>query len=128
MSKIHFRHEGQEENLGTLLTIQDWTPKTVSRIVFYNTRTAKSDRQSGKPKIVVADGDYSFLTALDEEEFYTSDVVGVIQRTIERDRLEAIGAKLESLRQWYNPDRLALPEHGACPRGIGYSILRKSQP
>jgi hypothetical protein len=125
MSDIHFRTDGLETDLSKLMTIQNWIPSTVSRIIFYNTRTNSFDRKSGSPMLVVADGDASFLNILSKPEFDKSDVIGVIHRTIERDRLEEVGGKLEGLRQWYDlfppqPDQIS-----ECPRGITVMTLVK---
>jgi hypothetical protein len=128
MSDIRFRDDGREANLSQLLTVQSWMPGTISRVMFYNARTEEFDRHAGKPQVVIADGDISFLKVVDGSDFEHSDVVGVIHRTMERDRLEAVGTKFENLRQWYDPDDSifdGLPER---PRGIGISVLRRRQP
>lgn len=123
LEAIRFREDGAEAYLSQLLTVQSWMPGTISRVMFYNSRTEAFDRQSGKPQVVIADGDTSFLKVLDGADFQQSDVVGVVHRTMERDRLEAIGTKLENLRQWYDHSVLeGLPQ---TPRGIGMSVLTR---
>ena len=123
MEAIRFREDGAEADLSQLLTVQNWMPGTISRVMFYNSRTEVFDRQSGKPQVVIADGDTSFLKVIDGTDFQESDVVGVIHRTMERDRLEAIGTKLENLRQWYDHSVLeGLPQ---TPRGISISVLKR---
>ena len=102
ITNIRFENDGCEADLSQLLTVQGWMPGTVSRVMFYNARTEEFDRQRGKPQVVIADGDTSFLRVVDGKDFEYSDVVGVIHRTMERDKLEAIGTKLENLRQWYD--------------------------
>jgi len=104
LAEIRFRDCGCEASLSELLTVQSWMPGTVSRVMFYNARTEKFDRQVGKPRIVIADGDTSFLRVLDGRDFEHSDVVGVVHRTMERERLEAVGTRVEGLRQWYDRD------------------------
>lgn len=128
MADIRFREGSSEANLSQLLTVQSWMPGTISRVMFYNARTEEFDRQVGKPQVVIADGDTSFLKVVDGEDFEHSDVVGVIHRTMERDRLEAVGCKMVNKRQWYNEDDAilkGLPEKK--PRGIGISRLVRSQ-
>jgi len=125
MTKIRFEDDGCEADLSQLLTVQAWMPGTVSRVMFYNARTEEFDRQQAKPQVVIADGDLSFLRVIDGNDFENSDLIGVIHRTMERDRLEAIGTKLENLRQWYDHSVLeGLPQ---APRGIGISVLKRRQ-
>jgi len=123
MEAIRFREDGVEADLSQLLTVQSWMPGTISRVMFYNSRTEAFDRQSGRPQVVISDGDTSFLKVMDGAVFQESDVVGVVHRTMERDRLEAVGTKLENLRQWYDhsvPE--GLPQ---TPRGIGICVLKR---
>lgn len=123
MDAIRFRENGAEADLSQLLTVQSWMPGTISRVMFYNSRTEAFDRQSGKPQVVIADGDTSFLKVIDGTDFLESDVVGVVHRTMERHRLEAVGTKLENLRQWY--DHSVLEGLSETPRGIGISVLKR---
>lgn len=123
MASVRFRHNGMEANLCELLTVQGWLPGTISRTLFYNTRNRQFDRKVGQPQIVIADGDASFLHVVDRTYFEPSDVIGVIHRTVERDRLEAIGNKLESKRQWY--DQLVVDGPPTLARGIGIYMLKK---
>jgi hypothetical protein len=125
IASIRFQNDGCEADLSYLLTVQGWMPGTVSRVMFYNARTDEFDRQQVKPQVVIADGDASFLTVVDGSDFEHSDVIGVIHRTMERDRLEAVGTKLENLRQWYDQSSLVgLPK---SPRGIGVSVMARRQ-
>lgn len=128
MADIRFRDDGCEANLSQLLVVQSWMPGTISRVMFYNSRTEEFDRQGCKPQVVIADGDTSFLRVVDGKDFEHSDVVGVIHRTMERDRLEAVGTKLENLRQWYDSDESVLDGLPERPRGIGISVLKRRQP
>lgn len=128
METIRFREDGVEADLSQLLTVQSWMPGTISRVIFYNSRTEAFDRQSGKPQVVIADGDTSFLKVIDMTDFLESDVIGVIHRTMERARLEAVGTKMENLRQWYGLDGSILDRLPRRPLGIGISVLRRSQP
>ena len=128
MADIRFGDESCEANLSQLLTVQNWMPGTISRVMFYNARTQAFDRHAGNPQVVIADGDTSFLRVVDGKDFEHSDVVGVIHRTMERDRLEAVGTKLENLRQWYDPDEYVFDGMPVRPRGIGLSVLKRKQP
>jgi len=122
---IRFQYHNEAADLSQLLTIQDWTPRTVSRVNFLNSRTGKLDRNSGLTRLVIADGDAAFLKALEAPEFTSSDLVGVINRVVARENLEAIGAKLSALTQWYVPD--PADEDIKPPVGVTISQLRRKQ-
>lgn len=124
-SAIRLACGGRVANLAELLTVHNWSPGTVSRVTFFNSRTRTLDRNTGLTKLVVADGDVAFLRALDAPEFEDSDIIGVIHRAIERDRLESIGTKLVDLSQWYVldtevPERVSTP-----PPGITVSVQQR---
>lgn len=123
MAKIRFRHDGEEADLSQLLTVQSWLPGTISRMLFYNSRTDKFDRQTGSPKVVIADGDTSFLKVIDRNDFKESDVIGIVHRTMEREKLETISRKLESIRQWYKP--ISADGVSDNKRGIGIYALKR---
>ena len=123
-ASIRFRNGASEYGLEELLTVHDWSAHNVSRLAFFNTLTGHLDRNVATPRLVIADGDASFLNAIDRQEFREGDIVGAVHRITERDRLEALGNKMSALQQWYVPDEdmlYALPE---VPRGISISILR----
>ena len=120
-----FRAGKNEQGLDELLAVHEWSAFKVSRVAFFNARTHEFDRNVAVPRLVVADGDVSFLRVAGLDEFHQSDIIGVIHRTVERDRLEELGAKMSSLRQWYAPDEdmlLGLPE---VPRGMSVAILKR---
>ena len=124
-ASVRFREGTEEHGLEELLTIHEWSDCNISRVAFFNARTGEFDRNVAAPRLVVADGDASFLKVAGQTEFHRSDIVGVIHRTVERDRLEALGNKMSDLRQWYVQDEdmlLGLPE---VPRGMSISILRR---
>jgi hypothetical protein len=123
-SAVRFRCESQIADLATLLTVHGWLPDTVSRVAFFNSRTQQLDRNSGFTSLVVADGDSAFLRAIDAPEFRESDVVGVIHRAVERDRLELIGTKLTDMSQWYVSDQEML-DRTSAPAGITASVLQR---
>ena len=123
LSAIRLKCHGHVADLAELLTVHRWSPDTVSRVTFFNSRARQLDRNTGSTSLVVADGDSAFLRAIDAREFQQSDVVGVIHRTVERDRLESIGTKLADLSQWYVPDGNVL-DPVPQPRGITVSVLQ----
>lgn len=124
-ASLRIRNASAEQRLDEVLTIQGWSSSNVSRIAFFNNRTAEFDRIVAPPNLVVADGDASFLNVLDHAGFRTGDVIGVIHRIMDRERLEAVGNKLSALRQWYISDEDMLCTLPAVPRGTSISILRR---
>ena len=126
-SAIRLECHDRVADLVELLTVHSWSPGTVSRVTFFNSRTRQLDRDTGFTNLVVADGDVAFLRALDAPEFKQSDIIGVIHRAIERDRLESIGTKLAGLAQWYVVDNEALDGVSAPPPGITVSVLQRMQ-
>jgi len=124
-SAVRFQDGVAEFGLEKMLTVHGWSAGTVSRVSFFNTRTAELDRYSPAPSLVVADGDIAFLKTLGRPEFQQSDIVGVINRAVDRDGLEAVGNKVLGLRQWYDPDEDLLDCPPAALRGISVAILRR---
>ena len=121
--EFHFGNDIKSYNLADLLSIHGWTSSKVSRIAFFNVRTESLDHAVAQPKVVIADGDSSFLKTVDT--FKKSDVIGVIDRSTERDRLEVIGQKFADLKNWYQTDtefRESLP---IPVPGITVAILKK---
>jgi hypothetical protein len=118
LTQIQFRCHNEDANLASLLAIQNWSPGTISRVSFFNARTGQVDRNTGLTRLVVADGDLSFLRVLESPVFRNCDVIGLIHRVVNRDRLEAIGLKITELGQWYTPELRALNGTGRAPQGI----------
>jgi hypothetical protein len=122
---LRFRSAGEEYSLDRLLTIHGWSDLEISRVSFFNSRTGQLDRDSIRPSLVVADGDGAFLDVLGKKTFSNSDIIGVISRVIERDRLESLGMKMEDLGQWYSLDEEMLINLPSLPAGISMTILKK---
>lgn len=124
-ASLRFRVGSTEYRLDDLLTVFGWANSSVSRVVFYNPRTEQMDRGGITPTLVVADGGDSFLKVASSSRFQRSDIVGVIHRTMERERLEALGEKMAALRQWYVQDEDMLCGLPALPHGVSVSIVRR---
>jgi hypothetical protein len=122
---IRFQQHHNAADLSQLLTVQDWSPATISRVTFFNTRTRQLDRNTGLTRLVVADGDAAFLNVLENPEFNSSDVLGIIHRAVERERLEAIGFKIAELQQWYAPDVETRNFVQPVPSGITILAIRR---
>lgn len=124
-SGIRFQGNGEVANLDKLLTVQNWSPGTTSRISFFNTRTEELDRDTGRPELVVADGTASFLKVADRVEFAQSDIIAVMHRTADRDVLDEISVKIADLRQWYATDPDPVSAVGRKPPGIEMLTLKR---
>lgn len=125
LAGVRFKTESSTVDLSQLLTIQSWSPGKASRVSFLNTRIGEFDRNPNQPRVVVVDGDAAFLKVIDKDEFHQTDIIAVFHRAIERDRLEAIGAKLVVLGQWYDNDIELLSSLAAPPRDVTLSILQR---
>ena len=126
-ASIRFRIRDVDHRLDDLLTVHGWSSSEVSRVAFFNARTERLDRTNESPALVVADGGDSFLKISGTSTFQRSDLIGVIHRTSERDRLEALGEKMTALRQWYVQDEDMLCGLPAIPHGLSISILRRRE-
>lgn len=125
-ASIRFRVGANEYSLPELLTVRGWHQEhKVSRLIFFNARTQEIDRVTYAPTLVVADGDASFLRLLDRSEFQRCDVIGIVQRTVERDSLESVGNRMLGLRQWYDEDDEQMEQLATIPQGISIAILRR---
>lgn len=125
-ASIRFRFKDCDYCLSDLLTINRWSNVgTISRMTFYNSRNECFDRYSSTPSIVVADGDKSFLKILSQTDFQRSDVIGVINRIMDRTDLESLGNKINELNQWYTDDLETLDKIPDVPRGIGVKLLKR---
>ncbi len=120
---LFFCNETESFTLAEMLGIHGWSESEISRTAFFNTRTEESDRVLDQPKLVVADGDSSFLKAIDT--FKKSDIIGVIDRSLEREKLELVGQKFADLKTWYRSDTEFLGNLPASVPGISIAILKK---
>lgn len=123
-SSVRFRMRNESLGLHTLLSVQDWCPTRISRLAYYNPFTERSDRDVSGTRFVIADGCDTFLNVLDREEFSQANVLAVVPRTLDRDRLESIASKLTDLKQWY---QLAVKSKfpSAVPPGITLSVIER---
>lgn len=110
-------------SLSQLLAIHEWSDIGVSRMAYFNSRSKTLDRNLANPELVVADGDVAFLKAWDYPEFQSCDVIGVISRAIDYDRLEAVGVKMQA-SLWFVADIDMLCSLPSKPRGISVAILK----
>jgi len=127
-ASVRFRINEIEYRLPKLLTVHGWsTTGSVSRMSFFNSRNERFDRNTSAVSLVVADGDKSFIKVLGRSEFQRTDVIGVISRVLARDDLEAVGNRIQGLRQWYTDDEDTLDRFSSVPRGISVKILKRRE-
>ncbi len=126
LAGIRFKLNDCIADLSQLLTVQSWLPEKISRVIYFNTRVKKFDRYSGCPGLVIADGDSAFLRVLDQDGFLNASVVGVFDRTIDREKLESLGNKLSSLHQWYVQDYELQDSMKSTIKGISSLILKRT--
>jgi hypothetical protein len=119
-----FSAGGMEHQLDDLLTIHGWSSSGVSRMAYFNTRTERLDRHNATPKLVIADGDAAFLKVMGASMFSSSDIIAVVHRNIDREKLEAVGIKMQP-NQWFEVDEDMLCALPSNPRAISISILRE---
>jgi hypothetical protein len=124
LDEVNFQLSGEIASLSSLLSVQAWLSGRASRLTFYNVRTGNRDREVGTPMILMADGHTSFLDVVDQPDFHNSDIISVISRTVEREELERVGAKIASFEQWYVPEPYApCADRGQLPRGMELLLL-----
>lgn len=123
--EIWFSEMGEDYNLAELLTVQGWSAQRISRMALFNPRTGRMDHGAHLPRLVIADGDGSFHSVASRPDFQQSDIIGVIDRTVERERLEAVGAKIDSLSQWYEFDEEFISRVPEIPRGISVVVMKR---
>ena len=133
MNDVCFRADDQNANLAELLTIDGWSshgssPNPVPRVSFVNSRRLSSDPITPKAKVSIVDGDLALLRVLARPEFDECDIVCAYPRSMARERLEELGAKIEHLSQWYSVDHESLSVLPRNPRGIAMSMIRKRCP
>ena len=125
-ASIRFKCEGLEYGLPELLAVHGWSSSNrVSRVNFFNSRTEEIDRPGPETALVVADGDASFLKVIDLPQFQRSDVIGVINRSVDRERSETVGNRLVGLRQWFVEDPEVNRGRLGVPAGIRLLQLKK---
>lgn len=126
MDSVRFLINKVEYRLPKLLTVNGWSPfGSVSRMSFFNSRTGSFDLNASEISLVVADGDKSFVRALGLPAFQRSDVIGVISRVLGRDDLEAVGNRIQGLRQWYTDDKEAIGKLPSVPKGISLKVFKR---
>jgi hypothetical protein len=92
------------KSLASLLPIHGWDNGSteLSRLIYFNTRGKGTFTQAlNNPNLVIADGMDALTSVLSEKKLKSSDVIAVVNRIHERDKMEEFGALLEGQAQWY---------------------------
>jgi 6,7-dimethyl-8-ribityllumazine synthase len=97
------------KSLASLLPINGWDDGAteLSRLVYFNTRGKGAFGQPiNTPNLVIADGMDAFASVLSEKKLKSADVIALVCRIHERDKMEEFGALLEAQSQWYDRHEL----------------------
>jgi hypothetical protein len=119
---------GSSQSLAELMTIQAWAePGALSRMTYFNPRTMRLDRPGTPPTVVVADGASTLQIVLSQHEFRNSDVIAILPRDADQDRLEEARDTVANMRQWYDAQPLHMSFSQPPPRGLtGIVLCRNS--
>jgi hypothetical protein len=110
---------GRQERkpLSALLPINGWDDGStdLSRLVYFNTRGKRSFSQAlNNPNLVIADGMDALGSVLSEKKLKGADVIAIISRVHERDKMEEFGAIIEGQSQWYDRHELGTSAVPGC--------------
>jgi hypothetical protein len=97
------------KSLASLLPINGWDDGAteLSRLVYFNTRGKGAFGQPiNTPNLVIAEGMDAFASVLSEKKLKSADVIALVSRIHERDKMEEFGALLEAQSQWYDRHEL----------------------
>ena len=115
-------------NISDLLRVAAWIPRDKpSRCQLYNTRTGKLDKPDLPPRVVITHGDNAFLAIISNRTFQHSHIIGVINRSHDRDRLDNTALKLSALHQWYRRDTALEEQLDNDVPGIELLVLRRGR-
>ena len=97
------------KSLASLLPINGWDngATELGRLVYFNTRGRGAFGQPiNNPNLVIADGMDAFASVLSEKKLKGADVIALVSRVHERDKMEEFGALVEGQSQWYDRQEL----------------------
>ena len=105
------------KSLAALLPIIGWDDgcTELSRLIYFNTRGKGAFAQAiNNPNLVITDGMDALASVLSEKKLKGADVVAVVSRIHERDKMEEFGALLEGQAQWYERHELGSSTVPGC--------------
>jgi hypothetical protein len=97
------------KSLAALLPINGWDDgcTELSRLIYFNTRGKGTFAQAiNNPNLVITDGMDALASVLSEKKLKGADVIAIISRVHERDKMEEFGALVEGQSQWYDRHEL----------------------
>ena len=77
--------------------------------------------------MVIVDGVGSFNKIIDKKEFKESDIIALVSRTEEPNKILEMTTKLNGMDQWYEPDLDCLLKIQPPPPGIGLTLRRRAR-
>ena len=87
----------------------------LGRLVYFNTRGRGAFGQPiNNPNLVIADGVDAFASVLSEKKLKGADVIALVSRVHERDKMEEFGALVEGQSQWYDREELGASGVPGC--------------
>lgn len=107
----------ERKTLSSLLPINGWDDGAteLSRLVYFNTRGRGAFGQPiNNPNLVIADGMDAFASVLSEKKLKGADVIALVSRVHERDKMEEFGALVEGQSQWYDREELGASGVPGC--------------
>jgi hypothetical protein len=125
LGSLCFHAESRVARLDELLALQGASDGHVSRVLFHNSRRSEDASVTSQTRLVVADGHDAFKRIVDKPQVRDFDVIGVIHRILDPEKLEDLSTTLENLGQWYATDEhwmSALPEP---VRGISVGCVKR---
>jgi hypothetical protein len=105
------------KSLASLLPINGWDngATELGRLVYFNTRGRGAFGQPiNNPNLVIADGMDAFASVLSEKKLKSADVIALVSRIHERDKMEEFGALVEAQSQWYERHELGASGVPGC--------------
>ena len=132
-STIGFESDSGKNTLASLLTIKGWSHEAgnsiqnISRVAFFNGMANKIDRVSNiQPRLVVADSDNLFHKVYASEDFRTSSIVTIIDRSnMDRSAIDSIRQKMVGLEDYYSEDNEFINNLTDVPSGISIRAFIK---
>jgi hypothetical protein len=127
LDEIAFQSGYGPVGVAELLSIHEWSSTSVSRVRYFNPRAQEDpfDRRGGPPLLVVADGPGAWNIVNGTDECLESDVIAVIPKTLDGDRLRDLGEKIRALLPWYEANAAPLTALPSPPGGVDLGILRR---
>jgi hypothetical protein len=124
LAKFIFK-TSKNKSLAELLPIYGWDNGNteLSRVIYYNSRGKGTFSQPvNSPNLIIADGTDALNSVLSQhKKLGEADIIAIVNRIIERDKMEEFSDRLDSLTQWY--EKIVMSDQ--CPPGCYQVEYRK---